>query len=102
MHALQDSFSHQGFFAGIGHFFAGTSPDKTHRNPGKALRAAEASYNALVKLNLKNGGGYIVPWSAIRDEVLAYLKAKEGSNEKAQRLTELNERIRESISQAKP
>jgi hypothetical protein len=49
---------------------------------------------------MRNGGSPLVPWSSIRDEVLAYLQAR-GRYEKARALNELNEKIRESISQAK-
>lgn len=96
LHALGDSFSHAGFQLGIGHLLAGTAPDVTSKNPEKALRAAEAVYNALLRLNKTPGGGLVVPWETIKPYVNDYLKAEEGSKEKAEALNRLNEVINQN------
>ena len=56
LHALQDSFSHQGFSPGLGHSFSLTGPDDPSNNPQKALAAANASFDTLAWLSSLSGG----------------------------------------------
>jgi len=48
MHAVQDSYSHEGYGARYGHARAGKTPDKTTSDSVKADRMAEATYGQLV------------------------------------------------------
>jgi hypothetical protein len=55
LHAFQDSYSHSGFGEFFGHSLAGEwdisdwghDPDRPYKDPAKALRMAEATYDAL-------------------------------------------------------
>jgi hypothetical protein len=49
LHALQDSFSHEGYGPDFGHLAAGHAPDLTHNDPEKADQMAAASYVKLVE-----------------------------------------------------
>jgi RHS repeat-associated protein len=47
LHALQDSFSHDGYGPRLGHARAGHAPDKTFNDVEKADRMARATYDAI-------------------------------------------------------
>jgi hypothetical protein len=47
-HALQDTYSHDGWYPAVpGHFFGGTEPDNVCNDLGKALEMARDTYNQL-------------------------------------------------------
>lgn len=91
LHALQDTYSHAGFIVGIGHFFRGIAPDEPMNDPEKALRAARATYNVL--LRLRNSSGLVVPWETIEPYVLDYLKEKEETKARQRQHRRLAEMI---------
>ena len=48
LHALQDTYSHDGWYPSVpGHFFGGTEPDNVCNDLGKALEMARDTYNQL-------------------------------------------------------
>jgi RHS repeat-associated protein len=47
LHHFQDTFSHEGFGADQGHFWAGHRPDKTSKDPAKAVEAALQTFDIL-------------------------------------------------------
>jgi RHS repeat-associated protein len=47
MHTEQDSYSHAGYGAKLGHASAGTAPDKTYNDPGKANKMAQDTLSRL-------------------------------------------------------
>jgi hypothetical protein len=49
LHALQDSFSHEGFGPAVGHLRAGHNPDDPSRDVKKAMRMAKATYDVLAE-----------------------------------------------------
>ena len=48
LHTLQDSYAHQGYGHRDGHRSAGTAPDITANNPGRANQMAQDTYGRLV------------------------------------------------------
>jgi hypothetical protein len=88
LHALQDSFSHAGFTPEKGHWT--TAPDITRNNPGKALMAAQSTFNALVSFR---GGAAPVGFSDIKNFVHLYLIAKEGSEIRKHLLTQIRVKV---------
>jgi RHS repeat-associated protein len=77
LHALQDSYSHEGFRPGVGHFFAGHRPDKTYNDPEKANRMARDTYNH-VRQYLQVTTGQPMPdhWDQIRGQVDRFNRAR--------------------------
>ena len=77
LHALQDSYSHEGFRPGVGHFFAGHKPDKTYSDPEKANRMARDTYNH-VRQYLQVTTGQPMPdhWDQIRGQVDRFNRAR--------------------------
>ena len=56
LHYLQDTFSHNGYPNSIiGHFFPGHLVDKTNSDPGKAMKMAESTWNAMTDFAKKAG-----------------------------------------------
>ena len=70
LHALQDSYSHEGFGPWLGHSYLLSLPDKTYRNPEKANRMARDTYSRL-RQYLQVTTGQSVPdhWDQIREQV---------------------------------
>ncbi len=77
LHALQDSYSHEGFGPRLGHASAGHAPDKTYNDPEKANRMARDSYNR-VRQYLQVTTGQEIPdqWDQIRDQVDRFNRAR--------------------------
>ena len=77
LHALQDSYSHEGFGPRFGHAIAGHAPDKTYNDPEKANRMARDTYNR-VRQYLQAITGQPVPdyWDQIRDQVDRFNRAR--------------------------
>ncbi|HUP62631.1 MAG TPA: RHS repeat-associated core domain-containing protein, partial [Thermoanaerobaculia bacterium] len=77
-HAQQDSFSHAGYGAKVGHAAAGHEPDKTYNDPAKAMRMAFDTYSRLNQAADKLG----IPrsdraaWGQIRGAVVAFNLAR--------------------------
>jgi RHS repeat-associated protein len=70
LHAQQDSYSHRGYGARIGHAAAGHAPDKTSNDVEKADRMARNTYNALVGARHHfTGNGAAIDYSRIADAV---------------------------------
>ena len=83
LHALQDSYSHEGFGPRVGHARAGKAPDKTYNDPEKANRMARDTYNFLREY-LQRITGRPVPdhWERIRDQVDRFNRARTASEKK--------------------
>jgi RHS repeat-associated protein len=69
-HALQDSYSHEGFGWFWGHLFRGHKPDKTYNDPEKANEMARDTYYR-VRQWLQQFCAEEIPdnWDQIRDQV---------------------------------
>ena len=74
VHVIQDAYSHAGFGDLGGHILAGHEPDKTEKNPQRAVDAARNTYNVL--LSVGNQTGQLtsppVPFSQIEKQVRAW------------------------------
>ncbi len=90
LHALQDSYSHAGFGPRLGHLFAGTGPDITANDPGKALSAAQATFNSLLRLRGQPGS---ISFKAIEPLVQNYLRLPEDSTERGRILGQIVKKI---------
>ena len=80
LHALQDSYSHEGYTASLGHLRDGTRPDITAEDPPKALNMARETYKEL-QVFRRRGDSAVVPWSEISDFVGEYLSLTEDRSE---------------------
>jgi RHS repeat-associated protein len=77
-HALQDSYSHQGYGAKYGHARAGKAPDKTTSDPAKADRMAAATYGQLVAARaLLPVSGQAIPYKRIEELVAKFNRASQ-------------------------
>jgi RHS repeat-associated protein len=93
LHALQDSYSHAGYNAGVGHYGAavggliagglgggllgydyGHAVDITGNRPGVAMQAAFASYSYLAALAKREDGRAAVSWSSIEGALLGFFE----------------------------
>ncbi|HZY30750.1 MAG TPA: RHS repeat-associated core domain-containing protein, partial [Candidatus Methylomirabilis sp.] len=77
LHALQDSYSHEGYPPWRGHLFRGHRPDKTYNDPEKASRMARDTYNRI-RQYLQVTTGQAVPdhWDQIREHVDRFNRAR--------------------------
>lgn len=77
LHALQDSYSHEGTGPLIGHLDFGHAPDRTYNNPEKANRMARDTYNRL-RQYLEVTTGQSVPdhWDQLRGQVDQFNRAR--------------------------
>ena len=55
LHHFQDTFSHEGFGAGMGHFWSGHGPDILSNDVGKAVEAALQTFAILSKKAVERG-----------------------------------------------
>jgi RHS repeat-associated protein len=101
LHALQDSYSHSGYRAPLGHgldsIVAWTlcpdsclDPDDSSQDPSKAMGAALASYEALAAFF---GGDPAVAFEEIADLVREYLRLPEDELEQRQDILDRIERL---------
>ncbi len=81
LHALQDSYSHEGFEPVRGHASRLSAPDKTYNDPEKANRMARDSYNRL-RQYLQQTTGQQVPdqWDQVRTQVDRFNRARTASD----------------------
>jgi RHS repeat-associated protein len=92
MHALQDSFAHQGFEARYGHAKAGKAPDKTTNDPARADRMAEAAYGKLLLARGRiRAANPAIPFERIEELVQKFNRA--GDTEKGIAIEEIRRRI---------
>jgi hypothetical protein len=85
LHALQDSWSHEGFFPDSGHAVAGTLPDLPYRDPQKAMEMAEFTYKTLEAYRKK--------WYSDRQPVKTFDQIKDALDALLKRDGTLQERI---------
>ncbi len=74
VHVIQDAYSHAGFGDLGGHNLAGHEPDKTEKNPQRAVDAARNTYNVLLSVGNQTGQltSPAVPFSQIEKQVRAW------------------------------
>jgi RHS repeat-associated protein len=77
LHPQQDSFSHAGFGAFIGHGLHGSAPDRTYRRPGLADDMARDTYSRLLQgASLLQRSATPIPYSGfIERRVAAFNRA---------------------------
>jgi RHS repeat-associated protein len=98
MHALQDSYSHQGFGAKYGHASAGKAPDRTTTNPAKANQMAVATYGRLLAARgTLLATNEAIPYSRIQELVAKFNRAND--KEKNALIDELRREILEGREQ---
>ncbi len=103
LHTLQDSFSHsEQIKAGrTEHVAEFTAPDKTFKDPAKADKLAQVTYEKLLVAGKRTGAaGAIVPWEKIDTLVKDFNKEKD-SKKKQDILNRIREGIRQSQAKAK-
>jgi RHS repeat-associated protein len=76
LHAFQDTYSHAGYGPTIGHLLAGTAPDKTYNDVGKANSMAEGTYLYMLNFLQKLGITTTSNWSDVRDRVDQFNRAR--------------------------
>lgn len=95
LHAKQDSYSHAGYGARIGHLFAGHRPDKTYNDVSKADTMAQATFSILKGAKSRLGEtGTGVRYSDIAAQVHEF-NAADNASAKSQILNDLRKRIDE-------
>jgi len=87
LHALQDSYSHEGYPADTGHLFDGSEPDKTYNNLGKADAMAEDTFSTLARArSIRVGKGKekinfrAVQWKTIEPMVASFNRARKADD----------------------
>lgn len=79
LHALEDSFSHEGYGPTLGHAFDGHTPDLAYLNPDKAMRMAQRKFSELQNVKQrcpKLGNASGKRWEDIQQEVRTMVEEK--------------------------
>ncbi|NMC00342.1 MAG: hypothetical protein GYA35_08705 [Thermoanaerobaculaceae bacterium] len=101
LHAEQDSFSHAGYNAGIGHLFDGKSPDNTAKASDRALIMAWKTFSVLSQTaKVKRIGVEKIAWEKIEKNVLRYVQAK-SKKDKVKILSEIKRIIKQEEQKRK-